>query len=116
MTQTHEERLIAFLKEADAPAEAEVYPDPTGIPEERTEAVNFSDAAQESSKDVREGVADRLLAHKSNSDTAERALVGAVLSAKDLETSSIQLKPVEKVSFQRSQTLLEQTYGKLGRL
>jgi hypothetical protein len=112
MSQTTEERFLDYIKQADSPADATVYPDPAGIPPENTEAVRFSDVAQESSKDVREGVADRLLPMKSQSDAAERALVGYILPRG--ETSSIQLKSVEKVSFPRSQTLMEQTVGKLG--
>lgn len=108
MSQTSEERFLDFInKQAE-----DVYPDPTGAPEQRTEAVEFSDKAQEISKDVKEGVPDRLLEHKSKSDSAERALVGNVLPQG--ETSSIQLKSVEKVSAPRSQTLMEQTLKTVG--
>lgn len=93
-----------------------VREDPPGIPEKNTEAVRFSDTAQESSKDGREGVMDRVLQHKSKSDVAERALVGAVLNTKDLETSSIQLKPVEKISHPRPSTLMEQVVRTTGRV
>jgi hypothetical protein len=109
------DQLTEFLKVADSPAEMTVREDPPGIPEENTEAVRFSDVAQESSKDSKEGVMGRVLDHKSKSDVAERALVGAVLDTKDLETSSLQLKPVEKVSHPRARTLLEETVAKLGR-
>lgn len=111
MAQTTENSLLDYLnKTAEDP-----YEELPGTPEQGTGEISFSDVAQESNKDVKEGVTDRLFAQKSRSDAAERALVGAVLNTKDLETSSIQLKPVEKVSFPRSQTLLEQTVGKLGR-
>ncbi len=113
MTQSSEAQLLDFLKKADSPAEADVYPDPAGTEAPNTEAVTFSDEAQETSQDVREGVVDRLFDHKSKSDVAERALVGAVLSEKDLETSSLQLQPVEKVSHP---TLSERVLGTFGRL
>jgi len=115
MAQTHEDPLTEFLKAADSTAEMTVRADPPGIPEENTEPVHFSDVAQESSKDGREGVMDRVLDYKSKSDVAERALVGAVLNTKDLETSSLQLQPVEKVSHPRAKTLLEATVATFGR-
>lgn len=92
-----------------------VYPEPADAPERLTEPVHFSDAAQESSKDVRSGVPERVLSGKPSVDAAERALIGAVLTTRDFETSNISLKPVEKVSYARSSTLLEQTRSLLGR-
>jgi hypothetical protein len=37
-----------------------------------------------------------------------------MLTTRDFETSSLQLKPVEKVSFPRAQTLREQTLARIG--
>lgn len=116
MAQTHEEKFLEFLKHADAPAEMTVREDPPGIPDPNTEAVNFSDAAQESNQDGRQGMADRVLSHKNKSDVAARALIGAVIDTKDYETSSVQLKPGEKVSFVRSPTLMQAAVSKFGRL
>lgn len=110
MPQTFESQFLDFIKSGE-----DVYQDPPGATEPNSDAISFSDVAQDSNKEVKEDVPNRLLSQKSRSDAAERALVGAVLNTKDLETSSIQLKPVEKVSFQRSPTLLEDTVRKLGR-
>lgn len=120
------DQLTEFLKTAEdmetnkddstAVGGTNLYKDPPGIPEANTEPVRFSNTAQESSKDVREGVPGRLLSSPTTSNAAQRALIGAVLKEKDFETSNIQIKPVEKVSHPRSQTLLEQTLGKLGRV
>ena len=105
MSQTNEEIFLDYItKKAE-----DVYPDPPGTEAPNTEAVVFSDVAQESNKDVKEGVPDRLLENKGKSDAAERALVGNILPQG--ETSSIQLKPVEKVS---SPTLMEQTLKTVG--
>lgn len=114
MAKTSEEQFLDYVKQADSEADVDVYKDPPDTTSERTEAVEFSSTAQESSKEVREGVTDRLLPNKGRSDAAERALVGNILPQG--ETSSIQLKPVEKISFPRAQTLMEQTIGKLGRV
>jgi hypothetical protein len=117
MTQPSEERFLEFLKRAETetiPGNSETYEDPAGLTHPpNTEAVTFSDTAQNSSKEVREGVPGRLLESKDQVLARERALVGAVLDTRDFETSSINLKPVEKVS---SPTLLEQTLRTVGYL
>src|SRR5688572_10537978 len=104
MANQSEKQFLDFIKQSSSEADMTVREDPPGIPEENTEAIRFSDVAQESNKDGREGMPNRVLSQKAKSDAAERALVGAVLSTRDFETSSIQLKPVEKVSFQRTPT------------
>lgn len=110
MTQSAEERFLDFLKVAESPDLVPGTPDhyeeqPEIEPKHNTDAVTFTDTAQESSKDVREGVPGRLLNSKDQVLARERALVGNILSTRDFETSSINLKPVEKVS---QPTLMEQ--------
>jgi hypothetical protein len=111
-----ETQFLDFIKGAEAPktdedapaeTEVEVYPDQTSDIEAAEEAVAFSDTAQESSKDVREGVARRLFPGVQK----ERGVVGNILPRG--ETNSIQLGGSEKVSFPRSQTLTEKTRGLL---
>jgi hypothetical protein len=93
-------------------ATAEVYSSQKSEECTDHEPVEFSDTAQSSSKDVREGVLDRVLIHTQK----ERALIGNILDGKSVETQAIQLRPVEKVSHPRSQTLMEQTRNLLNRV
>ena len=111
MAQTSEEQFLSYIAKGAESEAPQVYEDPPDTPEQNTEAVVFSDVAQESSKDVKEGVLDRLLDHKDKSDSAARALVGNILPQG--ETRSLQLKSVEKVSHP---TLIEQTLRVAGRL
>jgi hypothetical protein len=118
MTQSSEQRFLDFLKVADSPdlvqGTTDHYEDQPEIePKHNIEPVNFTDTAQASSKDVREGVPGRLLQSKDQVLARERALVGAILNTRDFETSSINLKPVEKVS---SPTLMERVLSTAGRL
>ena len=128
MVHPSEQALIDFLSKGAESTQTEtdddkrtavgttnVYPEPSDVPIRHADPVNFSDAVQDSSKDVRSGVSERVLSSKPSVDAAERALLGAVLTTRDFETSNISLKPVEKVSHVRSQTLLEQTRSLLGR-
>jgi hypothetical protein len=101
--------------EPTARGSATVYPNaPDAAPNDPAN-VAFSDAAQEVSKDVREGVVSRVLSSPATSNAAERELIKNVLKTRDFETSNIQIKPVEKVSYPRSQTLLEQVQSVMGR-
>jgi hypothetical protein len=115
MAKTSEDQLIDFIKAADSKAEMTVREDPPGLPEENTEAIRFSDVAQDGNKDTKEGVPERVLTSKPKTDAADRALIGAVLTTRDFETSSIHLKPVEKVSHPRQQTLLSRVVSLTGR-
>ncbi len=108
-----EERFLEYLaKKADSES-VDLYPGPESEIPKVVEPITFSDAAQAENKLVREGVPDRLLPNKAKSDAAERAIVSAIFNTRDFETSSIQLKPVEKVSHL---TLAEQVVRKFGRL
>lgn len=112
-----EKQFLDYVKSAEATptneddsakGKIEVYSDVSSSIEQ-PDVVEFSDTAQESSKDVREGVASRLLDLQ-----RERGVIGNILPQG--ETSSIQLKPVEKVSSRHAPTLMEQTLGLLGRV
>jgi hypothetical protein len=56
-----------------------------------------------------------LLAGKPRADATQRSIIGAVLKTRDYETSSVQLKPVTKVSSTRLPTPLERVTELLGR-
>lgn len=101
------EDLETNKDETTAVGSATVYPDPPALPERNTKAVTFSDLAQESAQDIRKGVPERLLSSPASSNAAEHALIGNVLATKDYETSNVQLKPKEKISHPRAQTLME---------
>lgn len=117
MSQTNSETdFLDFLKSADSKSDMTVREDSPGIEPESTEAVRFTDVAQDGAKDTKEGVTSRVLAEKAKSDARERALIGSVLSTRDFETSNIQIKPVEKVSSQLPTTLRDQVRNKLGRV
>lgn len=113
MSTTKSSELLDFLKQS---AESEmVVREESESNEPVTDAVNFSDVAQDGSIDTKAGVTNRIFAQKGKSDAAERALMGAVLNTRDFETSNIQIKPVEKVSFQRSESLRDRVIKKFGR-
>lgn len=123
MTQTHEERFLAFIKGAEnletnidstagTTPSPEVYEDPEDAPTQRTEAVEFSDVAQAGSQDVHQGVMSRLLDNVGRTQEVGRALIGAMVNG-DYETTALSLKPAEKISHL---TLSEMVVGKFGRL
>lgn len=112
--KTSETAFLDFFKKADSDAAMTVR-ESTEREDDRP-AVEFSDVAQEGNKDTREGVTNRTIGSKSKSDVAEKALVGNILSTRDFETSNIQVKPVEKVSFPRSLSLMETVLNRCGRL
>lgn len=110
--ETSEESFINFLEKAGS-EEMEIRPEPEcgdDLP-----ALSFSEVAQAGNKETR-GVLDNVLGSKSKSDAAEKALISNVLNTRDFETSNNQIKPVEKVSFPRSQSLMETVIRKCGRL
>lgn len=115
MAKTSEQSFLDYIKTAEE-GEVTVREDPPGIPPQNTEAIRFSDAAQESNKDGKEEQAARLFDSKASADTANRALIGAVLDTRDFETSAVGLKPVEKISHPRQQTLMEKTRAVCGRI
>jgi hypothetical protein len=123
MTQTHEERFLAFIKGAEnletnidstagTTPSPEVYADPEDAPTQRTEAVEFSDVAQEGSRDVRQGVMSRVLDNVSRTQEVGRALVSAMVG-ENYETTALSLRPAEKISHP---TLSEMVVGRCGRL